>query len=240
VRALVVLPTYQEAENIVEILHRVRAAVPSLNILVIDDSSPDGTAALAEQTGEKLGGIEVLRRPKKCGLGSAYRAGFRQGLDQGYDVLVEMDADLSHDPDRLPALLTSIEAGADLVVGSRYVPGGAVPDWSRHRLWLSKGGNRYAAAVLGLAVSDATSGFRAYRAEVLRQVDVGTVRAGGYGFQIEMAYRIARAGGKIVEIPIVFVERSMGTSKISAGIIAEALALVTWWGVRDRLLRRSG
>jgi dolichol-phosphate mannosyltransferase len=236
VRALVVLPTYQEAGNIAEVLHRLRAAAPAADVLVVDDSSPDGTAALAKAAGHELGGVDVLIRPAKSGLGSAYRAGFAEGLARGYDVVVEMDSDLSHDPGRLPALLAAVEAGADLALGSRYVPGGSIPGWPRHRRWLSRGGNRYADLVLGLSVHDATSGFRAYRADALRRLDLTTVRADGYGFQIEMAYRIAGNGGQIVELPIQFVDRTRGTSKMSFRIIVEALFLVSWWGVRDRLL----
>jgi dolichol-phosphate mannosyltransferase len=237
VRALVVLPTYQEAENIVEVLRRLRAAAPGADVLVVDDSSPDGTAAIARAAGRELGGVDVLVRPTKSGLGSAYRAGFAEGLARGYDILVEMDSDLSHDPARLPALLRAVEAGADLAVGSRYVPGGTIPNWPFHRRWLSRGGNRYAAFALGLSVRDATSGFRAYGAEALRRIDLGSVRADGYGFQIEMAYRVANTGGTIAELPIEFVDRRRGTSKMSFRIIAEALLLVTWWGARDRLRR---
>ncbi len=236
-RALVVLPTYQEAENIAEVLHRVRAAAPGADILVVDDSSPDGTAAIAKAVGHDLGGVDVLVRPSKSGLGSAYRAGFAEGLDRGYDILVEMDSDLSHDPARLPALLEAVEAGADLAVGSRYVPGGSTPHWPFRRRWLSRSGNRYADVLLRLSVRDATSGFRAYRADALRRTDLGSVRADGYGFQIEMAYLVARAGGRLAERPIEFVDRVRGTSKMSARIVVEALALVTWWGLRARLDR---
>jgi dolichol-phosphate mannosyltransferase len=236
-RALVVLPTYQEAENIAEVLRRIRAAAPSVDVLVVDDSSPDGTAALAKAVGHELGGVDVLVRATKSGLGSAYRAGFAEGISRGYEILVEMDSDLSHDPARLPALVRAVEAGADLAVGSRYVPGGSVPGWPAHRRWLSRGGNRYADMVLHLSVRDATSGFRAYRADAVDRLDLSTVRAGGYGFQIEMAYRIAGNGGAIVELPIEFVDRARGTSKMSTHIVVEALALVTWWGVRDRVLR---
>jgi len=238
VRALVVLPTYQEAENIAEVLRRLRAAAPGADILVVDDSSPDGTAAMAKAMGAELGGVDVMVRPAKSGLGSAYRDGFAEGLARGYDVLVEMDSDLSHDPASLPALLAAVGAGADLAVGSRYVPGGAIPNWPAHRRLLSQWGNRYASIVLDLSVRDATSGFRAYSAAILRRIDVGSVRADGYGFQIEMAYRVASAEGSIVEVPIEFRDRVRGTSKMSFRIIAEALALVTWWGVRDRVVRR--
>ncbi|MGB1631099.1 MAG: polyprenol monophosphomannose synthase, partial [Acidimicrobiales bacterium] len=194
-RTLVVLPTFNEAANIEEVLRQVRASVPAADMLVVDDSSPDGTADLAEGIGRELGSVEVLRRPAKSGLGSAYRDGFRLGLTRGYDVMVEMDSDLSHDPGSLPALLAAVEQGASLALGSRYVPGGSIPDWSWYRRALSRWGNRYAARVLGLGITDATSGFRAYTADVLAAVAIDDVRADGYGFQIEMAYRVLRCGG---------------------------------------------
>jgi dolichol-phosphate mannosyltransferase len=237
-RALVVIPTYQEAANIANVLRRLRAAVPAADVLVVDDGSPDGTADLADATGRELGGIDVLRRAAKSGLGNAYRAGFALGLERGYEVMVEMDADLSHDPAALPALLHSVEDGADLAIGSRYVPGGSIPHWPLHRRALSRWGNRYAGMVLGLPVRDITAGYRAYRAEMLRAIELSTVRADGYGFQIEMAYRVARHHGRIVEVPIDFVDRTLGESKMSGRIIVEALMLVTWWGVRDRIRRR--
>lgn len=237
-RALVVLPTFQEAANIAHVLARVRAAAPDVDVLVVDDSSPDGTADIAKKVATELGSIDVTLRPRKDGLGSAYRLGFEEGLRRGYDVLVEMDADLSHDPADLPRLLHALE-GADLVIGSRYVPGGSIPRWTWRRRALSRWGNRYAAAVLGLRVSDSTSGFRAYRASVLAELDLTSVRADGYGFQIEMAYRVANAGGRVVEIPIAFVDREEGDSKMSGTIIVEALVLVTWWGLRDRILQRG-
>ena len=173
---LVVLPTYDEAENIAEVLHRLRAAVPTAHVLVVDDSSPDGTAEIAKSVGADLGGVDVMTRPTKSGLGSAYRAGFAEGLARGYDVLVEMDSDLSHDPGALPALLAAVEAGADLAIGSRYIPGGTIPHWAPHRRALSRWGNRYAGFVLGLPVADATSGFRAYRAETVAGLDLPTVQ----------------------------------------------------------------
>jgi dolichol-phosphate mannosyltransferase len=193
---------------------------------------------MAEALGAELGQIDVLRRPGKAGLGSAYRAGFAWGIERGYEVLVEIDADLSHDPDALPALLAAVGAGADLGLGSRYVPGGTIPDWPLHRRLLSRWGNRYAGAVLGLAVRDATGGFRAYRASALEAIDLSRVGAEGYGFQIEMTHRLVQAGGTVVEVPIQFVDRVRGTSKMSSRIVVEALWLVTWWGVRDRILRR--
>lgn len=238
-RTLIVLPTFEEAENIEEVLERVRAVVPDADVLVVDDNSPDGTADLAEASGARLGGVSVLRRPGKAGLGSAYRAGFAVGLREGYDALVEMDSDLSHDPASLPALVAAVEEGADLAIGSRYVAGGSIPNWATHRLLLSRWGNRYAAAVLGLDVRDATAGFRVYRASMLSQISLEDVHADGYAFQIEMAYAVARRGGRIVEVPIAFTDRIRGTSKMSGRIVVEAMVLVTWWGVRDRVLRRG-
>jgi dolichol-phosphate mannosyltransferase len=237
-RCLIVLPTYQEAANIVAVLRRVRAAMPAASLLVVDDNSPDRTADLAEATANELGGIEITRRPAKSGLGSAYRDGFRWGLAQGFDVLVEMDADLSHEPSDVPRLVGTIEEGADLVIGSRYIPGGSIPEWSWYRRALSRYGNRYAAAMLRIPVTDATSGFRAYRASTLAELGLETVRADGYGFQVEMAYRVVQRGGKVVEIPISFADRALGKSKMSSRIVVEAFGLVTWWGVRDRLFRR--
>ena len=236
---LVVLPTYNEVENLDEVVRRVRAAVADVAILVVDDASPDGTAELAEKLNAELGGISVLRREGKAGLGSAYRAGFRWGIEHGYDAMVEMDSDLSHDPSDLPALISAVEHGADLAIGSRYVPGGSIPDWPLSRRLLSRWGNRYAAFCLGLAVNDSTAGYRCYRADMLGRIDLDTVRADGYGFQIEMTYRVVRLGGKVVEVPIRFVDRVRGTSKMSSAIAIEALKLVTVWGFRDRVLRRG-
>lgn len=234
---LVILPTYQEAENLEEVLRRLRAAVPEADVLVVDDSSPDGTAEVAKAVGAELGRVNVMVRPAKSGLGGAYRAGFREGLAGGYRALVEMDSDLSHDPAVLPAMLGALEEGAALVIGSRYVPGGRIPAWSLHRRLLSRWGNRYAARLLRLDVADATSGFRAYDAEALGQLDLNEVNAEGYGFQIEMAYRISRLGGRVLELPIHFVERTRGTSKMSLLIVLEAFVLVTRWGVGERLRR---
>ena len=236
-QVLVVLPTYNESENIERVLRRIRSALPDGGVLVVDDGSPDGTAEIAERVGKELGRVELLRRSGKSGLGSAYRAGFAWGLEHGWDALVEMDADLSHDPDALPSLVAPLADGADLVVGSRYVPGGSIPNWSWHRRVLSQGGNVYASAVLGLHVTDSTSGFRAYTAEILRRIDLGRVRADGYGFQIEMVHQVLEHGGRVAEVPIRFVDRVEGKSKMSAHIVVEALALVTWWGL-VRLARR--
>jgi dolichol-phosphate mannosyltransferase len=233
--ALVVIPTYDEAENIAEVLHRVRVALPRADILVVDDGSPDGTADLADALGAELGRISVLRRSGKEGLGAAYRAGFAFGLTHGYDVLVEMDADLSHDPAALPRLVGALDGGADLAIGSRYVEGAAIPDWSARRRALSRYGNRYAGFVLDVSIHDLTSGYRAYRADALRAVHAETTRSTGYAFQIELAARIARSGLTVVEVPIEFNDRTAGASKMSTRITVEALARVTWWGLRDRL-----
>ena len=232
------LPTFNEAENILEVLELVRTSVPDAHVLVVDDGSPDGTADLAAGWGAERGGLDVLRRASKSGLGSAYRAGFRWGLDSGFDVLIEMDSDLSHDPAVLPELIGAVEHGASLAIGSRYVPGGSIPDWSWHRKALSRGGNRYAGAVLGLDVRDATAGYRAYAAPALAAIDLQAVRAEGYAFQIEMAYAVKCNGGVIVEVPIAFIDRVRGKSKMSGSIVFEALGLVTWWGLRDRVLHR--
>lgn len=237
-RTLVVLPTYQEAENIEPILRRLCTLDPPVRVLVVDDDSPDGTAQRAAAAGKALGGVDVLARDQKGGLGSAYRAGFAWGLERGFEVLVEMDADLSHDPDDVPRLLEAVAAGAGLAVGSRYIEGGAIPNWSFGRRALSRAGNLYAGAVLRLPVRDSTSGFRAYRATVLRRIDLDTVRADGYGFQIEMAHRAYEDGARVVEVPIRFVERERGRSKMSLSITVEALVLVTWWGL-VRAVRRS-
>jgi dolichol-phosphate mannosyltransferase len=233
---LVVIPTYQERDNIEIVLCGVRHEAPAADVLIIDDHSPDGTAALAEQLGAELGQISVLNRPRKLGLGAACRAGFAYGLQRGYELLIEMDADLSHDPKVLPGLIARINEGADLVIGSRYIPGGSIPRWPARRRALSRYGNRYASLVLGLRASDATSGLRAYRADALRGVDYESTRATGYAFQIEMVYRVARWGGRLTEVPIVFTDRVRGQSKMSARIAAEAMILVTWWGLRDRVL----
>src|ERR1700730_12833921 len=204
---IVVTPTYEEATNIEEFLRRVRIAVPDAHVLVVDDNSPDGTGGLAERVAVELGQIDVLHRPAKLGLGNAYRAGFAVGLERGYDRLVQIDADLSHDPAVIPELLRAVDDGADMAIGSRYVPGGAIPNWPWVRRALSRYGNRYAGLVLGLKVRDATSGYRAYRAHSLNTISYAQSRAKGYGFQIETAYRLWRHGGTISEVPIIFTDR---------------------------------
>ena len=242
-RLAVIIPTFNERGNI-ELLYdnlsQVLADTP-WEMIVVDDNSPDGTADVAEKAGRDLGGdsVHVLRRAGREGLGRAYRAGWSWCLDAGYEVIVSMDADGSHDPATLPALLDAVEAGADVAMGSRYVPGGSVPGWSWHRRLLSRSGGMYAAAVLRLPIHDATGGYRAYRADLLRRIDLTSLHASGYGFQIEMIHRANQLRATIVEIPIRFVDRRLGTSKMRARIIWEALGLVTWWGLHDRVLHRG-
>jgi len=235
---VVILPTYQEAASIEHVLRAVREAVPAATVLVVDDASPDGTAELAAKIADEIGGIEILCRPAKTGLGLAYRAGFAWAKERGASIVVEMDADGSHDAASLPALIAAVAYGADLAIGSRYVPGGSTPAWAWHRKMLSRWGNRYAAMALGLAVNDATSGFRALDVAMVDEIDLDKVRADGYGFQIELTYRVVRLGARVVEIPIEFRDRELGESKMSGRIVAEAFALVTAWGGRDLLLRR--
>lgn len=238
-RVVVVVPTYNEAENIVAVCEGIRAALPAAEVLIVDDASPDGTAGLARAAAERLGGIEVVDRPGKQGLGDAYRFGLATAIARGAEICVQMDADLSHDPSDLPALVAVVEHGADLCIGSRYVPGGITENWPRGRRWLSRWGNRYAAGVLGLAVNDATAGFRAYRSGALVDMDLTTVRADGYGFQVEMTHRLVRQHGRIVEFPITFRERTDGESKMSRGIVLEAMVLVLRLWVEDRRGRRQ-
>ncbi len=241
-RTLVVVPTYIEAPNVELFLEAVRRVVPEADILVVDDNSPDGTADLAEAKGADLGRVKVLRRPTKDGLGNAYRAGFGLGLDEGYDRLVQMDVDFSHDPKLIPDLLARLDDGAGVAIGSRYVEGGSTPNWPMHRQLLSRWGNAYATWLLGLALHDATAGFRAYQAEVLEAIDFRGTVANGYAFQMEVAYRLAAWGGRIDEVPIAFTDRVRGQSKMSGRIMAESMMLVTRWGIRDRfraLTKRS-
>jgi glycosyltransferase involved in cell wall biosynthesis len=242
-KTLVVLPTYNESATVAEVLRRIRAsASDTVDVLVVDDGSPDGTAEIAQAVAGEIGGVEVLRRPAKSGLGSAYREGFKIGLGRGYEALVEMDADLSHDPAVLGDLLAELDSGADLVIGTRYMPGGRIPDWPWHRRAISRAGNLYARWMLGLSARDATSGYRAYHRRALERINLTAVRADGYGFQVEMAYKVERAGGVLAEVPIEFHDRTLGRSKMSSRIVAEALALVTWWGIsaRWRARRKRG
>ncbi len=231
---LVIVPTLDEHTNIRAVLRQIRASLPAGDVLVVDDGSRDGTPEIAEAVGAELGHVTVLRRTGPRGLGPAYRAGFGVGLEHGYDVLIEMDADLSHDPHELPALVAAVRDGADLAIGSRYVPGGDTPDWPARRRLLSRAGGWYARSLLGLRVRDVTSGFRAYRADLLRAIDLETVTTTGYGFQIDMTDRARRAGAAIREIPIVFRDRTAGESKMSGDIIREALVMVTRRALHQR------
>lgn len=237
-RILVVIPTYQERDNLPGVVARVRAAVPSADILIADDNSPDGTGRLADELAERDAQIHVLHRPGKAGLGAAYLAGFRWALDRGYQVVVEMDADGSHRPEHLPEILAAL-TDADVALGSRWVPGGAVVNWPKSREALSRLGNAYARTVLGIPVRDATGGFRAYRANVLRAIPLDDVRSQGYCFQVDLVLRSIEHGFRVVEVPITFVEREHGASKMSRAIVAEALWRVTVWGVQRRLGLRS-
>jgi glycosyltransferase involved in cell wall biosynthesis len=236
-RVLVCIPTYNERDNLPSTLGRLRAACPEVDVLVIDDGSPDGTGEIADELAATDSQVHVLHRTEKAGLGTAYVVGFGWGLERGYDVLVEMDADGSHQPEELPRLLAAIDpAGpqkADLVLGSRWVDGGVVKNWPRSRLLLSRGGNAYVRMALGLSLRDATGGFRAYRARVLRTLPLDTVASQGYCFQVDLVWRAWRTGFKVVEVPITFVERTHGQSKMSRSIVAEAFWRVLWWGVRS-------
>ncbi|MGH3384455.1 MAG: polyprenol monophosphomannose synthase [Nocardioidaceae bacterium] len=233
---LVVIPTYNEAGNVESVVRRVLTAVPGADVLVVDDGSPDGTGALADTLAAAESRVHVLHRPGKGGLGRAYLAGFDWGLRRTYDVLVQMDADGSHLPEQLPSLLAAL-ADADLVLGSRWVPGGSVENWPRSREVLSRGGNRYARMALGLDLRDSTGGFRAWRRAALQAVDLDGVASQGYCFQVDLARRAARAGIRVVEVPIRFVERVRGESKMSNAIVGEAIWRVSVWGVGYRLRR---
>ncbi|UZJ26336.1 polyprenol monophosphomannose synthase [Rhodococcus antarcticus] len=232
---LVIIPTFNERENLPLIVARLRAAVPDAHALVVDDGSPDGTGAIADSLAEADERVHVLHRTEKAGLGAAYIAGFRWALERGYGVVVEMDADGSHAPEQLPRLLGRIEAGADLVLGSRYVPGGSVVNWPKRREVLSRGGNIYSRLALGVKLNDITGGYRAYRREVLEALPLDAVASQGYCFQVDLAWRSVQQGFTVVEVPITFTEREIGESKMSGGIVREALLLVTKWGVRNRV-----
>lgn len=227
----VVIPTYQEAENIETVVRQIFDAVPNAIVLVVDDSSPDNTAEIAGKLALQGLGVEVMTRPTKSGLGSAYKEGFARAIENGATAAVEIDADLSHDPSMIPSLLEALDDGASLAIGSRYVEGGSSPGLSWGRLALSRGGNYYASLTLGLPVKDSTSGFRAYRAELLKRMRLTEIHADGYGFQVEMAYEVHRLGGVIKEIPITFRNRAAGGSKMSLKIVAEAMVLCTIWGM---------
>ncbi|HWO69259.1 MAG TPA: apolipoprotein N-acyltransferase, partial [Actinomycetota bacterium] len=233
-RTLVVLPTYEERETIGRVLEGLMALPEAVDALVVDDGSPDGTAEVVRAVAAREPRVRLVERPRKSGLASAYLVGFRRALEEGYDLAVEMDSDLSHDPSELPRLLDAARR-ADLVIGSRYVPGGSVTNWSRARLALSRGGNLYARLALGFPLRDATSGFRVYRRRLLEHLLGRDIRSDGYAFQVELAHRAWRDGFRVAEVPITFREREHGASKISRRIVFEALWLVGIWGLRERL-----
>ncbi|KAB8161934.1 glycosyltransferase [Streptomyces sp. 3MP-14] len=235
-RVLVIIPTYNEADNLPPLVKRLRTVVPDCDVLVADDDSPDGTGKLADELAAADPGVHVLHRAGKEGLGAAYLAGFRWGLERGYGVLVEMDGDGSHQPEELHRLLTAL-ATADIVLGSRWVPGGRIVNWPRYRQLLSRGGSAYSRRVLGLPIRDVTGGYRAFRARVLDGALLRDVASQGYCFQVDLAHRAIRAGHRVVEVPITFVERAHGNSKMSRDIVIEALWRVTAWGVAARLGR---
>ncbi|MFG2328610.1 polyprenol monophosphomannose synthase [Streptomyces sp. NPDC048604] len=233
---LVIIPTYNEADNVAVIVERVRSAVADAHILIADDNSPDGTGKIADELAEADSHVHVLHRKGKEGLGAAYLAGFRWGIERGYEVLVEMDADGSHQPEELHRLL-DVLPGADLVLGSRWVPGGSVVNWPKSREFLSRGGSLYSRILLGVPIKDVTGGYRAFRRHTLEGLGLDEVASQGYCFQVDLARRATHAGFTVKEVPITFVERERGTSKMSRAIVVEALWRVTAWGVQGRLRR---
>ena len=236
-RILVIIPTYNELKALPKTLARVQSSVPSVEVLIVDDNSPDGTGKVADEWASDHAQIHVMHRMGKGGLGAAYLAGFAWGLQQGFDVLVEMDADGSHQPEQLPSLLAALEY-SDLVLGSRWVQGGGTENWSKNRELLSKGGNYYTKVMLGIDIKDATGGYRAFTAKALRSLNLHEVTSQGYCFQVDLAWRATRRGLVITEVPITFVEREVGTSKMSRKIVAEALWRVTMWGI-DRCVNEA-
>ncbi|WP_433284202.1 polyprenol monophosphomannose synthase [Pseudonocardia sp. CA-142604] len=237
VPVLVVIPTYEERDNLEPVLSRLHAAVPTADVLIVDDASPDGTGELADALAAADPRISVLHRAGKAGLGAAYLAGFAAALRGEYQFVVEMDADGSHPPEDLPALLAALD-DADVVIGSRYVPGGVVRNWPMHREMISRGGNLYSRIALGVPIKDITAGYRAFRRQVLEELDLDEVSSQGYCFQIDMAWRAVQAGFRVREVPITFTERERGRSKMSGAIVAEAFWRVMCWGT-SRVLRRS-
>ena len=238
-RTLVVVPTYNEAESIRPIVRRIRAAVPDAQVMIVDDNSPDGTGAIADELARGDDHVEVLHRPEKAGLGAAYLQGFARAIAEGYDAVVEIDADGSHDPAELPAMVAQVsDHDADLVIGSRWVDGGTVTNWPWMRRAISRTGNRYARVMLRSRIHDLTAGYRVYRTSVLRGLDRAVVSSQGYCFQVEMAWRVESSGGVVREHPIAFVERETGESKMGIGIVMEALVRVTGWGVGSWFVRR--
>lgn len=239
-RVLTIIPTYNEIESLPRTLDRLRAVAPDTDVLVVDDNSPDGTGAAADTLAAADSAVHVLHRQGKEGLGAAYIAGFRWGLDAGYDVLVEMDADGSHQPEELQRLLDALDRGADMVKGSRWIRGGKVVNWPLHRKLLSLGGSLYSRVLLGVRVKDITGGFNAFRAETLKKIDLESVESVGYCFQVDLTWKTLKAGLDVQEVPITFVEREFGDSKMSGGIVFESIILVTKWGLRSRWHKLTG
>ncbi|MEV6152005.1 polyprenol monophosphomannose synthase [Nonomuraea sp. NPDC052129] len=239
-RILIVIPTYNERDNLPLITERVRTALPDAHVLVVDDNSPDGTGEIADKLADKDDHVHVLHRAGKEGLGAAYIAAFRWGLDEGYNVLVEMDADGSHQPEELHKLLEAVSDGADLSIGSRWVPGGKVVNWPVSRELLSRGANIYTRLMLGMSVRDATAGFRVYRAATLEKIGLADVESQGYCFQVDLTLRTTRHGLRVVEVPITFVERTVGTSKMSTRVMAESFWRIAVWGLSGLPARLRG
>ncbi|HEU5224012.1 MAG TPA: polyprenol monophosphomannose synthase [Candidatus Lumbricidophila sp.] len=243
-RTVVVIPTYNERENLPVIVGRVRAAIPAASVMIVDDNSPDGTGRLADELAAADSQVLVKHRTGKEGLGRAYLDAFAQALDAGFEVIVQMDADLSHQPEDLPALLAGLESGGtehpvDLVIGSRWVPGGKIVNWPWHRILISRGGSWYARTMLRVPTRDATAGFRAWRASALQSLPLDAVQTKGYGFQVDMLWQAFQAGLRVVEVPITFIERVVGTSKMSTKIVIEAMLQVTQWGLAARFGKRA-
>jgi dolichol-phosphate mannosyltransferase len=233
-RTLIVTPTYNEKDNLPRFLDAVRSAFPQADVMVVDDNSPDGTGAIADAIAGRDDHVRVLHRPGKLGLGTAYIQAFKQGLTEGYDRFFEMDADLSHDVRYLPAFVAALDGGADVVIGSRNIPGGGVEGWGLGRHFISKGGSMYSRTILGLGVKDLTSGYKAFSRRALEAIDIGSIHSNGYSFQIEMTYRALRKGMAVTEVPIVFVDRTAGRSKMSRRIFVEAIGVV--WRLRAEAL----
>ncbi|MDR6891098.1 polyprenol monophosphomannose synthase [Falsarthrobacter nasiphocae] len=239
-RVLTIIPTYNEIESLPKTVARLRAAVPDADVLVVDDASPDGTGQWADEAAAADERVHVLHRTGKNGLGAAYIAGFEWALERDFEIIVEHDADGSHQPEQLPLLIQAVEDGADLAIGSRWVPGGRVVNWPLSRKLISLGGSFYSRTMLGMPLKDITAGYRAYRRTALEALDFSQIESVGYGFQVDMTFRMHKLGMKIVEVPITFIERELGTSKMSGGIVREAMLNVTKWGLAERASQVRG
>jgi dolichol-phosphate mannosyltransferase len=240
VRVVTIIPTYNEIQSLPKTVSRLRKAFPETDVLVVDDNSPDGTGGLADKMAAEDPAIHVLHRRGKEGLGAAYVAGFNWGLEHGYEALVEMDADGSHQPEELPRLLDALARGADMVKGSRWVPGGKVVNWPLHRKLLSQGGSLYSRILLGVRIRDITGGYNAFRADTLRRIGLDAVESVGYCFQVDLTWKTLKRGLTVKEVPITFVEREYGQSKMSGNIVLESILLVTKWGLSSRWRKLTG